>query len=103
MSVYIPPATRKLVIARAGYRCEYCRILEYLSSYLIMLTILLVFNMVDQTHLIILLILVRLAIGKKDQTSAPYLNLAVQLFLCSTLVLKIGLSILKPLMVCLDH
>ena len=33
MSVYISRSTRKLVIARAGYRCEYCRILEYLSSF----------------------------------------------------------------------
>ena len=33
MSVYISPAIRKLVIARAGHRCEYCRILEYLSCY----------------------------------------------------------------------
>ena len=33
MSVHISASTRKLVIARAGYRCEYCRVLEYLSSY----------------------------------------------------------------------
>ncbi len=33
MSVYISPATRKLVIARAGFRCEYCRVLQYLSCY----------------------------------------------------------------------
>jgi hypothetical protein len=33
MSVYISRATRQLVMARAGYRCEYCRILEYLSSF----------------------------------------------------------------------
>jgi hypothetical protein len=33
MSAYISSATRKLVIARAGHRCEYCRVLEYLSSF----------------------------------------------------------------------
>lgn len=33
MSTYISRPTRKLVMARAGYRCEYCRILEYLSSF----------------------------------------------------------------------
>ncbi len=33
MSLYISAATRKLVIARAGYRCEYCHVLAYLSIY----------------------------------------------------------------------
>lgn len=33
MSVYLSRAIRKLVVARAGHRCEYCRILEYLSSF----------------------------------------------------------------------
>ena len=33
MSQYIPKAFRKLVIARAGQRCEYCRIPQYLSGF----------------------------------------------------------------------
>ena len=33
MSTYISRATRKLVMERAGHRCEYCRVLEYLSSF----------------------------------------------------------------------
>ncbi|MES2518193.1 MAG: HNH endonuclease signature motif containing protein [Bacteroidota bacterium] len=33
MSTYISRATRKLVMSRAGHRCEYCRVLEYLSSF----------------------------------------------------------------------
>ena len=33
MSVYIPKATKQLVIARSGQRCEYCRIPAYLSAY----------------------------------------------------------------------
>jgi hypothetical protein len=33
MSVYISRANRKVVIERAGHRCEYCRVLEYLSAY----------------------------------------------------------------------
>jgi hypothetical protein len=33
MSKYISRPNRKLVIERAGHRCKYCRILEYLSSF----------------------------------------------------------------------
>lgn len=33
MSTYISRADRKLVKTRADFRCEYCRILEYLSSF----------------------------------------------------------------------
>ncbi len=33
MGIYIARATRKLVIERAGHRCEYCRVLEYLSAF----------------------------------------------------------------------
>ena len=33
MRVYIPRTTRKMVMERAGHRCEYCRVLEYLSSF----------------------------------------------------------------------
>lgn len=33
MSTYISRATRKLIMERAGHRCEYCRVLEYLSSF----------------------------------------------------------------------
>ena len=32
-AIYIPRATKKLVMARADYRCEYCRVAEYLSSF----------------------------------------------------------------------
>jgi hypothetical protein len=33
MSIYISRANRRLVIERAGHRCEYCRVLEYLSAF----------------------------------------------------------------------
>lgn len=33
MSAYISRTTRKLVMSRASHRCEYCRVLEYLSSF----------------------------------------------------------------------
>ncbi len=33
MSSYISRATSKIVMVRAGSRCEYCRVLEYLSSF----------------------------------------------------------------------
>ena len=33
MSQYISRALRKLVIERAGHRCEYCRVPEYLSGF----------------------------------------------------------------------
>ncbi len=33
MSVYLSRPIRRLVIERAGHRCEYCRVLEYLSAF----------------------------------------------------------------------
>lgn len=33
MSAYLNRATRKLVAERAGHRCEYCRVLAYLSAF----------------------------------------------------------------------
>lgn len=33
MSQYISRSIRRFVIARADYRCEYCRVPEYLSSF----------------------------------------------------------------------
>ena len=33
MRTYISRATRKLIMERARHRCEYCRVLEYLSSF----------------------------------------------------------------------
>ena len=33
MRAYISGSTKKLVIARAGHRCEYCRVLAYLSAF----------------------------------------------------------------------
>ena len=33
MRAYISGSTKKIVIARAGHRCEYCRVLAYLSAF----------------------------------------------------------------------
>ena len=33
MRAYISGSTKKIVIARAGLRCEYCRVLAYLSAF----------------------------------------------------------------------
>ncbi|TAE25262.1 MAG: HNH endonuclease [Cytophagales bacterium] len=33
MGVYLSRVTRKLVMERAGHRCEYCRVPEYLSAF----------------------------------------------------------------------
>lgn len=33
MSLYVPKPIRKLVIARAGNRCEYCRIPQFITNY----------------------------------------------------------------------
>ena len=33
MSIYISRSIKKLVIARADYRCEYCRVPAYLSNF----------------------------------------------------------------------
>jgi hypothetical protein len=33
MSQYISRANKKLIAERAGYRCEYCRVLQYLSAF----------------------------------------------------------------------
>ena len=33
MRAYVSGSIKKLVIARAGHRCEYCRVLAYLSAF----------------------------------------------------------------------
>ena len=33
MSLYIPKAIKRIIITRADYRCEYCRVPDYFSNF----------------------------------------------------------------------
>lgn len=99
MSVYISAAIRKLVVSRAGHRCEYCRVLEYLSIYNYHIDHIIGIQHGVPNSANNLAHKCSPCNWKKDLISVPYLSLVVILYLYSTQEPKIGLTILSPLMV----